>query len=361
MMNLLKLLLLICALASCEKAVKPERPLPAVSTAKVVKENVPVYVDSIGQVIPTITVQIRPQVGGKLITTYIKQGDEVKENQLLYEIDPRPFKAALEQAQAQLKKNQALLSYAKKTEERYAKVVEEDYISKLAFEQYQSNTLAATSQVAADEAAVKQAKINLEFTKIYAPVAGKISSFVIDVGNVVVADDPTAITVIRPHSYVDIAFAIPQHQFELVRRFQGDHGEWKFIATLPESPQNPHEGTSFFINNELSADTGTILIKGQVPNFERKLWPGEYVKVKLLQNVAENAKIVPPGTVLIGKDGPYVYVLNSDNTVSVKQVKVIYRSEEFIAVDSEELKENDTVITDGQINIAPGTKVNVVK
>jgi multidrug efflux system membrane fusion protein len=357
---ILSSLIVLLSLVSCEKKVKPKKPLPAVSIGKVEMKDAGIYIETIGQVIPPVTVQIRPQVAGKLINTHVVQGDEVKAGQVLYTIDPRPYQAALDLAQAVLVKDEALLAIAEKTEQRFSKVVEEDYISKLTFEQFESTTKAAKAQVEADRASVIQAKINLEWTEIVAPVDGKISDFLVDVGNIVVADDTNAITIIRPHDYVDILFTVPQHQFALVRQHQGDKGDWKFNASLPEAPEKVYEGTSFFIDNQLSPLTGTLSIRGRLPNFERQLWPGEYIKVNLLQNIVSQALTVPPGAVLIGRNGPYVYTYDTDGKVAVKNVKVIYRSEAYLIIESDELKDGDTVVTDGQINIAPGMAVNVI-
>ena len=121
-------------------------------------------------------------------------------------------------------------------------------------------------------------------------------------------DDPNQITVIRPFSPIDITFSLPQQQFELIRRVQGDAGEWKFVATLPENPRRPVEGITYFIDNQIDQNTGTILLKGRLPNEKRELWPGEFIRVKVLHKVAPNALTVPPGSVLMGKDGAYIYI-----------------------------------------------------
>lgn len=353
------IIFLCCAFTGCEKASKPPRPPPTVAAAEIKMQDVPVYFDSIGQAIPTSTVPVRPQVGGKLIMTYVQEGDEVKEGQLLYSVDPRPFQDTLDQAQAALKKDEALLKLAQKTEERYKTVVEQDYVSKLSFEQFQANTLTAAAQVASDEAAIALAKLNLEWADIVAPIAGKISFFNVYVGNLVTQSDPTAITTIRPFSPIDISFSLPQSQFELVRQSQGNTKDWDFVATLPEDPRTVFAGKSSFIDNQLDQDTGTILIKGRISNAERQIWPGAYMRVKVLQKMVPQALTVPPGAILIGKDGPYLYTLDKDNKVWAQNVTVITRNEEYIAIESDKLQVGDKVIFDGQINITPGMVVKV--
>lgn len=352
--------LILCCSGCNRNNEKPKPPPPRVTTAIVQKQEVPIYVDAIGQVISPVTVNIRPQAAGKLIKANIKQGAIVEEGDILYEIDPRPYQAILDQANAQLSHDQALLAYAEQAVARYKKVVEDDYISVLNFEQFQSNAHAARAQVEQDIAAIVAAQINLDFCKVVAPVSGKISYSNVDVGNILVVDDPNQITVIRPFSPIDISFAIPQQQFEMIRQVQGNEGDWKFIATLPEQPDHPFDGTTYFLDNQVDQNTGTILLKGRVANEERKLWPGEFIRVKVLYNIAPDALTAPLSSVLIGKDGPYVYVLDSDKKASVKSVVVLTRTNEFAALHSSELQAGDTVVVDGQINLAPGILVTEV-
>ena len=355
----LLLVLALCMLmcVSCKKKATQKAAPPRVATAQVKQQDVPIYIDSIGQVIPPVTVNVRPQVGGKLIKTYIQQGAIVKEGDVIYEIDPRPFQALVDEAKAQLAHDQALLEYAEQAVQRNKKVVEDEFLSLLNFEQLQSTAGAARAQVELDKAAVTYNQINLDFCKIVAPVSGKISYFNVDVGNILIIDDPNQITVIRPFSPIDITFSLPQQQFELIRRVQGDAGEWPFVATLPENPKNPFEGTTYFVDNQIDQNTGTILLKGRLKNENRALWPGEFIRVKVLHRMAPNALTVPPGAVLIGRDGPYIYLVDKEGKAVVQNVIVLTRTEEYIAIQGDNVHPGDTVITDGQINIAPGILV----
>lgn len=348
-------------LTGCHKKSGLEKSAPPrVKAASIKQEDVPIYIDAIGQVISPVTVNIRPQVAGKLIKAYIKQGSIVKEGDILYEMDPRPYLAILHETMAQLEHDQALYYYAEQAVERYKAVVEDEFISILNYEELESNAAAARAQVELDKAAIEAAQINVDFCSIVAPVSGKISYFNVDVGNVLVVDDPAQITVIRPFSPIDITFSLPQQQFELIRHEQGDAGEWKFIATLPEKPSQIFEGTTYFIDNQIDQDTGTILLKGRLSNEERALWPGEFIRVKVLYKMAPKALIVPPSALLIGKDGPYVYTVNQENKAEVKNVTVLTKTNEYIAIQSDKLHAGDTVVVDGQINVAPGSVVEVV-
>ena len=312
-----------------------------------------VGIDAIGQVISPITINIRPQVNGKLMQTYIQQGSIVKEGDVLYEIDPRPYEAILDEAISQLAHDDALLGYAEQAVIRYKQVVEDDFLSLLNYEQYVSTANAARAQVEQDRAAITAAQINVDFCKIVAPASGKISYFNVDVGNIMIIDDPNQITVLKPFSPIDILFSLPQQQFELIRKEQGDAGLWPYVATLPEKPQQPFSGTTFFIDNQINQNTGTILLKGRLPNDNRELWPGEFVRVKVLHKMAPKALLVPPSAVLIGNNGPYIYTVDKDSKAVVNNVTVLTRTEEYVAIQSTNLYGGETVIVDGQINIAP--------
>ncbi len=349
-------LLILIVAVSCGKA-KPKRPNPTVTVATIEQRDVPIYIDTIGQAIPPVTVNIRPQVAGKLIGVYVEQGAIVEVGDLLYTIDPRPYEAILQETKSQLVRDLAALNIAEKTVERYQKVVEQDFISILTFEQYQATAAQAMAQVSYDVASIEAAQLNVDFCQVLAPVSGKISYYNVDVGNIVAVDDPTQLTVIRPFSPVDILFSLSQQHFELIRRVQGDEGFWPFIATLPESPKNPIDGTTFFLDNQVDQNTGTILLKGRIPNMDREIWPGEFMKVKVLHRIAPNALVVSPGAVLMGKDGPYLYTVDKDNKAIAHNVTVLMRSDEFIALESSELHAGDTVVVDGQINIATGIAV----
>jgi len=357
-MKYLFLTLALLALSSCKKS-SNQKTGPTVSVAAVIQCDVPIYVDAIGQAISPVTVQLRPQVAGKLLATYIQQGDIVKEGQLLYKVDPRPYQAILDEAKAQLVHDTALLEYANKTVERFKPVVEDDFVSILTFEQYVSNARAAQAQVELDQAAIQAAQINVDFTSVVAPVSGKVSQFVVDVGNIVAVDDPTAIVSIKPFSPIDILFSLPQQQLEKIRKVQGNEGKWDFIAVLPEDPDKKVDGTTYFIDNQVNQNTGTILMKGRLANTDWQFWPGEFVKVQVLYRTVQDAFIVPPGAILMGKGGPYIYTIDADGKAKATNVDVLTRTDEYIAFTSPDIHKGDLAITDGQIKIAPGMHVQI--
>jgi len=345
-------------LSGCYRTPKPKNQPPNVTTAAIKQYDVPIYIDTIGQAIASVSVQVRPQVQGKLLKAYFEQGAIVNEGDILYMIDPRPYQAVLDEAKAQLLHDQALLEIAEKTVERYKTVVQNDFISILTWEQYESNAKAAKAQVELDKAAIAAAQLNVDFCSVVAPVSGKISYTNVYVGNILIAYDTNYITIILPFNPIDITFSLSQQHFELIRREQGNEGVWPFIAMLPEDPQVKLEGKTYFIDNQIDQNTGTILLKGRCSNTKRSLWPGEFMKVKVLHKIAKNAFVVPPGAILIGKDGAYLYTLDEEQKAAAHNVTVLTRTEEYIAVESPDLKKGGIVVVNGQINIAPGMVVN---
>ena len=357
---LLCLALILCFSGCSKKEKQPPAP-PKVSTSSVQQRDTPIYIDAIGQVIGPVTIYIRPQAAGKLIKAHIEQGSIVKEGDVLFEIDPRPYQALVDEAKAQLVHDEALLVYAQKVVDRYKKVVEDEFLSILTYEQYESNLAAARAQVELDKASLLAAEINLDFCKVVAPASGKIGYFNVYVGNILTVDDPNQITLLIPFSPIDITFSLPQQQFELIRKEQGDAGKWPFIATLPEKAETPFNGTTYFIDNQIDQNTGTILLKGRLENRDRELWPGEFIRVKVLHKIAPQVLIVPPGAVLIGKDGPYIYTVDANSKAEAQNVEVLTRTEEYIAIQSPQVHAGDLVIIDGQINVAPGIVVDAVR
>lgn len=345
-------------LSGCQSSPRPQAPPPKVATATVKQSDIPLYIDTIGQAVSPVVVNIRPQVSGKLVSVYVKEGGVVEQGDLLYSIDPRPYQAILDQASAKLEYDLTLSKYADQVVERYKTIVEEDFISVLTYEEYVSNAQAAKALLEQDRAAVRAAEINLAFCQIQAPVSGKISYFNVDVGNVVVIDDPNALTVIRPSTPIYVSFSLPQHYFEKIREEQGDEGHWKFAAYLPEHPEEIFTGTTFFMDNQINPNTGTILLKGEFDNRKKEIWPGAFLKVKVLYKVALQAFSLPPGGILIGKSGPYVYAVNGEQKAETHQVSVLMRADEYVAFTSSTLQQGDTVIIDGQINVAPGVVVD---
>lgn len=353
------ILLLAFILGGCksQEVNPPVREYP-VKVAEVVTRSVPVYIDTIGNVTAVVTAQLRAQISGKLQQVHVAEGAFVKKGDLLYTIEPDLFQAAVDSAAAALQKDEALLVLAKETRDRYSKLVTQDYVSKLNYDQYVTNVATTEAQVALDKAALDTARINLGYAFIHAPWDGKIGSFNVDPGNLVSPTDTVPLTDLRQITPIEVDFSITQEQYEALQA-KGPTKNYPVEALLPGEVEG-HEGTIFFFDNHVDVTTGTILVKAYVPNEDLALWPGEFARVRILLNTLENALLVPSIAVQIGQQGKYVYVLKPDQTVELRTVKEAGREGGFTIL-SEGVKLGETVITDGQINLKKGVKVKIVK
>lgn len=344
---------------SSEGQKKPERVVP-VTIGAAIQKDVPIYLEKIGNVYSLQTVQIRPQVGGIITEAYVKQGQYVKKGDPLYQIDPRPYQAALDKAQAALIKDTASLDIANIVVERNKSLVEKDFVSKLNFDTYNSNVESAKGQVLSDQADVEVAQINLEWAMPISPIDGKISQYNIDPGNLVVANDASALTDIRQITPADIRFNITQNDFIGIQKALRDK-TLKFEVILPQEKDQPREGTIYFVDNHVDPTTGTILLRGTVPNEDEFLWPGEFIRVRLRLRMHSNAVLVPELAVSIGQEGPYVYVFHPDtSTVEYRKVVKGITTEGLVLIESG-VNAGEEVVVKGQLNLLPGSKVKVIQ
>lgn len=352
---------LLVTLCACSDGGHPmgEHPLP-VEVGEARLADVPVFIEAIGNVHSLKTVLVRPQVGGIITKIHVQQGDDVKEDQLLYTIDPRPYEAALEQAKATLTKDEANLKLSKATVERFETLVKQDYVSQLTFDQYKTNVDVGKAQIIIDQALVDLAEINLGYTEIRSPLDGRISQYNVDAGNVVVANDSNALTQILQISPISIHFAVTQREFVQIRRAQ-EEGSFKFEVFLPEFPDEPREGLIYFFDNHIDTSTGTILFKGSVSNEDVFFWPGEFVKVRLQLKIVKEAVIIPATAIQIGQEGKFVYIYHPDtNTVEYRLVESGQTMDGTVMI-LQGVAAGDKVITNGQINLRPNAKVFVVE
>lgn len=350
---------LLWTFSGCSKKEKEEIKYP-VTVADVIQKDTPIFIESIGNAYSLYTVQIRPQVGGIIIDAHVKQGQVVKKGDLLYKIDPRPFQAALDQAKGALIKDQATLRLAEVTAKRYADLVQKDFISKLNYEQYVANIDTAQGQVLIDQAAVAIAQINLDWTTVLSPIDGKISQFNIDPGNLVVPNDTNALTDLRSISPADIRFYVNQTDYIAVQKAMREN-QLKFEVYMPQNPDNIREGKIYFYDNHLDLSTGTILIKGTVPNEDEYFWPGEFVRVRLQLRVQPNALLVPEEAIQYGQKGSFVYVFNPEtSTVDYRSIVKGERVGKMFLIENG-LEPGEKVVTRGQVNLRPNAKVYLSK
>ena len=330
-----------------------------VTTAAVVTKTVPVRLYAIGNVEPYTTVAVKARVDGQLVSAHFKEGDEVRQGSVLFEIDPRPFAASLKQAQANLLKDKALLDRASQQEKRYKDLLAKNFISPDAYEQVRTNAETAAATVSADEAAIDNAKLSLEYCTIRSPVTGYAGRIQIQQGNLVKANDTNPMVTINQVVPIYTSFSVPEQNIADIRRYQTD-GELKVAASFANSAHPPVAGRLSFVDNAADATTGTIKLKAEFPNSDKALWPGQFVNVVLTLREQKDAIVTPSSSVQSGPTGQYVFVVKADSTVELRNI-TITRAEGDDTVVASGLKAGDIVVTVGQLRLAPGTKVNVGK
>ena len=330
-----------------------------VTTAPVILKTVPVRLYAIGNVEPYTTVAVKARVDGQLVSVRFKEGDEVRQGAVLFEIDARPFAASLKQAQANLLKDRALYDRAKEQDKRYKDLLAKNFISTDAYEQVRTNAETAAATVAADEAAIDNAKLSLEYCTIRSPVTGYAGRIQIQQGNLVKANDTNAMVTLNQVVPIYTSFSVPEQNVADVRRYQAD-GELKVAASFANATHPPMAGRLSFVDNSADATTGTIKLKAEFPNSDKALWPGQFVNVVLTLREQKDAIVTPSSSVQSGPTGQYVFVVKADSTVELRNI-TITRAEGDDTVVASGLKAGDVVVTVGQLRLAPGTKVNVGK
>jgi multidrug efflux system membrane fusion protein len=334
-------------------------PTVPVTVAPVVAKTMPVRLLAIGNVEPFTTVAIKARVDGQLLSVKFKEGDEVRQGAVLFEIDARPFAASLRQAQANLLKDKALLDRANEQEKRYKDLLAKNFISPDAYEQVRTNSATAAATVSADEAAIENSKLSLDYCTIRSPVTGYAGRIQIQQGNLVKANDTNPLVTINQIVPVSVSFSVPEQNIADIRKYQAD-GELKVQAGFANSTRPMVAGKLSFVDNSADATTGTIKLKAEFPNVDKGLWPGQFVNVVMTLYDQKDAVVAPSAAVQSGPTGQYVYVVKPDMTVELRNIK-ISRAEGDDTVVASGLQPGDQVVTVGQLRLAPGTKVNVGK
>jgi len=326
-----------------------------VRVAKVSQRTIPVRVEAIGNVQANAVVQIKSRVDGQIISAGFREGQIVKKGDLLFQIDPRPFQAALKQAEANLARDQAQLDKAKSDLERYSALSNKGFSSQQRFEEARAAVGVYSATVHAGEQAIEIARLNLEFATIRAPVTGRTGSMLVNPGNLVEANkDPPLVTIneIQP---ILIAFSVPeQYLAEIKRRMTKE--SLPVAVTIPEEKGPPVSGDVTFIDNQVDAQTGTIVLKARSDNEDERLTPGQFVNVSMKLAAIENALTVPTRTIQVNQNGTFVFVVKEDKTVDMRPVEIGPQADDFTAV-LKGLKKGETVVTDGQLRLFPGAKV----
>jgi membrane fusion protein, multidrug efflux system len=317
-------------------------------------KTIPVLIQVIGNGEAYNTVNVKAQVDGLLQQANFRQGDDVQQGQVLFAIDSRPFQAALDQADANLARDQANLKNAQGQYERNSELFKQGIISKDQNETFRTTAAADEAVVKADQAAIENARIQLGYCTIRSPISGRTGSLSIQVGNLVKNNDAALVTInqISP-LYVD--FSVPEQYLSEIKRHAAE-GAMKVEAVVPDDPSHPEWGELCFINNTVDTTTGTVLMKATFPNPAKRLWPGQFVNVTLTLDSVKNAVVVPSQSVQTGQQGKYIFVVKQDKSVEIRPVVagVTYGGDTVI---EKGMTPGETIVTDGQLRLFPGAHV----
>ena len=350
--------LVVCGCNKEQKADTPagQRPAVPVLVAPVVRKDMPVEIISFGNVEAYATVSAKAQVNGTLQTVHIEEGQVVEANQLLLSIDPRPYEAAVKQAEANLARDKVQGRYADEDANRVAVLLKKGIGTQDEYDQARTKAEVAKAVIQADEAAVTMAKLQVEYCTIRSPFKGRMGQLLLDQGTLIKANDVPILTINRTQP-IYVTFTVPQDELSRIRR-QMKQRSLEVRALLPGEPNRPELGTLTFIDNQVDANTGTIRLKGTFQNTEERLWPGLYVDTVLKLSTEPNVIVVPSQAVQLGQRGQYVYILKDDMTVEQRRVKVLRTlGEESIIEDG--LQPGQKVVTDGQFRLTDGAKAVV--
>jgi multidrug efflux system membrane fusion protein len=335
-------------------AAKPQEAVP-VTVGTVMSKTVPVELEAVGKVEPLSTVDILARVGGELTSVQFSEGQEVRKGQVLFTIDPRPYQAALAQAQAALARDRAVATNSASDLHRYGDLVQKEYVTREQYDRITADKASADATVQADQAAVEAARLQLGYCTVRAPISGRTGSLLVHAGNLIKANDAQPLVVIHQIQPIYISFAVPESQLPELEK-QRAEGRLAVEALPSEGGGAAHLGSLSFVDNQIDRSTGTILLKATFPNEDRGLWPGQFAKVRLTLSRQANAVVVPTQAVQTGQQGQYVFVVREDQTVENRAVQVA-RTAGSETVVASGLAPGETVVTDGQLRLTPGAKV----
>jgi multidrug efflux system membrane fusion protein len=333
----------------------PARPLIPVEDGRSQLTDVPVFVSGIGYVQAFNLVGVKSRVDGQITQVFFKEGQDVQEGDPLFQIDPRPFQAALDQAVGTKEKDEAQLKGAQLDLERFAKLVVPGYQTRQSFENQQASVAQLQATVKADAARIAAAQLNLDYALIRSPIAGRTGQRMVDVGNMVSGPQATNLVTITQLKPTFVSFTVPQDGLDEIRQNQAKH-PLEVVALAADDEIELAKGTLTLIDNQVDAVTGTIHLKARFENADERLWPGEFVNARLILSVRKDAVTVPAQTVMQTATGSYVYVIKPDNSVERREVEVAMRQQGLVVI-TKGLAADEHVVVDGQYRLANGAKV----
>jgi membrane fusion protein, multidrug efflux system len=331
-------------------------PAPVI-VSPVSTADVPVYLDEIGKASATAVVTVLPQVNGKLIKQDFVDGSDLTAGQKLFEIDPRPFQAELDAAQAAVEQTQATVVSAKQDFDRVASLLATKAVAQQDYDDKQSAYAVAVANEKAAEAALETARLNLEYCTITSPIDGRAGQRLVDAGSVV-NENSTQLLVIETVKPIYADFTVPENELDRVRQNMAD-GTLAVEVRSPTDPNHPGNGQLIFLDNAVQDGTGTVKLRALLPNTDNRFWPGQFVQVRLILKLLHNALLVPNEAVQIGQQGPYVFVIKSDGTAEQRDVTPGQRQGDDIVIETG-LNAGESVVKSGQLAVIPGLPVKVL-
>jgi multidrug efflux system membrane fusion protein len=343
------------------KAADPAKagaPAVVATTTTVKEQDVPTYLAGIGTVTPLYAVTVKVRVDGQLEKVAFSEGQDVAAGSVLAQIDPRPFQAQLELAQAQKARDAAQLKNSIMDLERYTVLWKQDSIAQQTLSTQQATVDQLKATVQADQATIDNAKVQLDYTTIRAPISGRTGVRLVDPGNIVRAADNTGIVGINQINPIAVLFTLPEDRFQDINGAIRDRGRAALEVQAFGREDNTllGDGKLMLVNNQIDTATGTVQLKAQFPNAAHKLWPGQYVNVHLVMGTRSRAATVPASVVQRGPNGLYAYVVNADDTVAVRAIRV-GPIQDGTAIVEEGLEPGTHVVSDGQYKLKPGAKI----
>ena len=335
----------------------PAAPGVPVTAGTVAAADVPVFLNALGTVQAYNTVTIKSRVDGQIVKVAFNEGEDVKAGSPLIQIDPRPFQALLDQAIATREKDVAQLVSAQADLTRWAELVTTGAKSRQTYDQQKAMVGTLQASIKADEAQIETARLNLGYADIRAPIDGRLGIRMVDVGNMVRATDATGLVTVSQLKPIFVSFTVPQEHLHKIHEKQAG-GDLTVLAYGGDNKTQLSEGKLTVIDNAIDQPTGTIRLKGTFANTDERLWPGEFVNVRLILQVRKGVPTVPAQTVQDGPNGRYAYVIKEDNTVERRTVEVS-SVQDGIAVITKGLSIGDRVVVDGQYRLTNGARIKV--
>jgi len=336
-----------------------EKPPAPVRVTQVTEKIIPVEIEGTGHVEAGTSINVRARVSGKLLSVHFKEGDSVTKGDLLFSVDPAPFKTKREQARADLERDRAKRNLAAKQVKRYSTLSDKGYLSTEEYEQLQNDVAVLDATIRSDKAAVESANLDLSYCSVRAEISGVAGEIAVDAGNLVTPNDSTPLTTLRQIERLDVSFSVPEQYFGAIRTAR-NKGPVTVEARGNGDSGSPVRGALTFIDNSIDSATGTVMLKARFDNTDKTLWPGQFVQVVVGLPVESKGLVIPTQALQTGQKGLYVYVLKKDNTVEMTAVSA------GRAVNGETLIERglsygETVVVEGQLKLSKGSAVKVME